>query len=187
LDGKEGSTVRVRQRACKIPAHWDFPFRTTCSSSCVRWVRSRLWSFAARKSTSSALRKRPRLSSEPLFGVIQSAHQQACESEVVESSTLFQQFPSSRSRLMGVRSCSAHRCKTDPSASLRLTRTVRSCIQSHNRLQDLILDVVGSIRDRAVHRDRDGHWISDVVDESKAPASGPRNVPVRRNRCRDAV
>ena len=42
---RRGSTVRVRQRACKIPAHGDFPFRTTCSSSHVRWVWSRLWSF----------------------------------------------------------------------------------------------------------------------------------------------
>src|SRR5437868_12162165 len=45
---RRGSTVRVRQRACKIPAHGDFSFRTTCSLSHVRWVWSRLWSFRVR-------------------------------------------------------------------------------------------------------------------------------------------
>src|SRR5207245_8058604 len=58
---ERGSTVRVRQRACKIPAHGDFPFRRTCSSSHVRWVWSRLWSFRARD--------RPLLRQEGVEGV----------------------------------------------------------------------------------------------------------------------
>jgi ABC-2 type transport system ATP-binding protein len=59
---RRGSTVRVRQRACKIPAHGDFPFRTTCSSSHVRWVWSRLWSFRVVKGSDSLSVKTTRLS-----------------------------------------------------------------------------------------------------------------------------
>ena len=51
---RRGSTVRVRQRACKILAHGDFPFRRTCPSSHVRWVWSRLWSFRVREGATCA-------------------------------------------------------------------------------------------------------------------------------------
>jgi hypothetical protein len=35
-DGAENATGRVRQRACKIPAHGDFSFRWTCPTANVR-------------------------------------------------------------------------------------------------------------------------------------------------------
>jgi hypothetical protein len=42
---RRGSTVRVRQRALQNPRSRGFFVRTTCCSSHVRWVWSRLWSF----------------------------------------------------------------------------------------------------------------------------------------------
>src|SRR5205085_3789034 len=59
LHGKEGvDGSSPSEGSAKAPHVGAFAFRTTCSSSNVRWVWSRLWSFRARDSTSSAQKKR---------------------------------------------------------------------------------------------------------------------------------
>jgi len=51
---RRGSTVRVRQRALQNPRSRGFTFRTTCSSSHVGWVWSRLWSSRVRTKLTGA-------------------------------------------------------------------------------------------------------------------------------------
>ena len=55
LDGKEGvDGSSPSEGSAKAPHVGAFSFRATCSSSNVRWVWSRLWSFDARESTSTS-------------------------------------------------------------------------------------------------------------------------------------